>query len=90
MDLAKGDESLTQVMARELASYNITVNALGPTPIDTDLIRAVPPDKLKALVNRQAVRRKGEFRDIANVVDFFLQPESDFVTGQVLYLGGIR
>jgi len=82
-------ESLTQVMARELASYNITVNALGPTPIDTDLIRGVPKDKMDRLIDRQAVKRMGTFDDVTNVLDFFLRDESDFVTGQVLYLGGV-
>jgi 3-oxoacyl-[acyl-carrier protein] reductase len=67
---------------------SITVNAVGPTPVDTDLIRNVPKDKLDALVGRQAVRRVGTMDDVANVVDFFLQPESGFVTGQVIYLGG--
>ena len=81
--------SLTHVLARELGPLGITVNALGPTPIETDLISAVPPAKIQALVDRQAIHRKGEFRDVANVVDFYLRPESDFITGQVLYLGGI-
>jgi 3-oxoacyl-[acyl-carrier protein] reductase len=80
---------LTQVLARELGTYGITVNAIGPTPVETDLIRAVPPAKIQALLARQAVRRMGEFRDVFNVIDFFLRPESDFITGQVLYLGGV-
>jgi 3-oxoacyl-[acyl-carrier protein] reductase len=80
---------LTKVMAFELASFGITVNAVGPTPVKTDLVRSVPPFKMDALIARQAVPRWGEFRDISNVVDFFLKPESDFVTGQVLHLGGI-
>ena len=82
-------ESLTRVLARELAPFNITVNALGPTPVKTDLTRSVPADKLDALIARQAIRRYGEFRDITNVVDFFIRPESDFITAQVIYLGGI-
>jgi len=81
--------NLTKVMAFELASFGITVNAVGPTPVQTDLVRSVPPSKMDALIARQAVQRWGEFRDISNVVDFFIKPESDFVTGQVLYLGGI-
>lgn len=81
--------TLTQVLSRELAPYQITVNAVGPTPIDTDLIRSVPQEKLDALLARQAIGRFGEMRDVLNVVDFFLRPESDFVTGQVIYLGGV-
>jgi 3-oxoacyl-[acyl-carrier protein] reductase len=76
-------------MARELADFGITVNAVGPVPIETDLIRAVPQEKIEALVARQAIRRLGSAEDVANVVDFFFRPESSFVTGQVIYLGGV-
>jgi 3-oxoacyl-[acyl-carrier protein] reductase len=80
---------LTQVLAREFADFGITVNAVGPTPIDTDLIAAVPADKIDALVARQAIRRRGTPADLANVIDFFLRRESGFVTGQCIYLGGV-
>lgn len=83
-------ESLTRIAARELAPFNVTVNAVGPTPVLTDLIRTVPKQKMDALIGMQAIRRMGEHRDIANVIDFFVSRDSDFVTGQTLYLGGIN
>jgi 3-oxoacyl-[acyl-carrier protein] reductase len=81
--------SLTQVLAREFASFGITVNAVGPTPIKTDLIRSVPFEKLDQIIKLQAIPRFGEFRDVSNVIDFFIKPESNFITGQVIFLGGI-
>lgn len=80
---------LTQIMAREFADWSITVNAVGPTPIKTDLIRGVPKSKMDALLARQAIHDFGTFEDVSNVIDFYLKPESRFVTGQVIYLGGV-
>jgi len=80
---------LTQVMAKELGDLGITVNAVGPTPIRTDLIRGVSEEKLERLIRRQAIKRFGEMRDVINVVEFLISPESDFITGQTIYLGGI-
>ena len=84
-----GVEALTRVLAHELADFGITVNTVGPTPIDTDLIAGIPAEKIEELVHRQAIQRKGTYDDVANVVDFFLAERSDFITGQVLYLGGV-
>ena len=82
-------ENLSQVMARELAEYGITVNVIGPSPTETDMIRGVPKDKIEQLIDSMVVRRLGTFTDVANVLDFFLRRESEAVTGQVIYLGGI-
>jgi 3-oxoacyl-[acyl-carrier protein] reductase len=81
--------TFTQVAAKELASFGITVNAVGPTPIPTDLIKAVPPEKIEKLISRQSIPRPGKLEDVSNVIDFFIQPESDFITGQVIFLGGV-
>ena len=81
--------NFSQVLAKEIGDFGITVNVVGPTPIKTDLIRKISDEKLNAVISNQAVQRFGEFQDISNVVDFFIQPESGFITGQVIYLGGI-
>ena len=82
--------SLTEVIARELAPFNITVNCIGPTPVDTDLIKSVPQEKMERLINRQAIPRKGTMEDIINVIDFFISNKSNFVTGQNIFLGGVN
>jgi len=82
-------EKMTRIMARELAPYNITVNAIGPTPIDTDLTKTVSKRKMNELIEKQAIKRFGEFKDVENVIDFFTRENSNFITGQILYLGGI-
>ena len=81
--------SLTQILAREFADFGITVNAIGPAPIKTDLIAGVSQEKLDALIERQAIRRYGEPRDVINVIEFFVNSASDFVTGQVIFMGGV-
>ena len=81
--------NFSEVLAKEIGDYGITVNVVGPTPIKTDLIRGISQEKLNNIISNQSVQRFGEFQDISNVVDFFLRPESDFITGQTIYLGGV-
>ncbi len=81
-------ETFTRVVAHEVASFGITCNAVGPGPVQTALTAAVPSAKIDRLLARQAIARWAEPDDVANVIDFFLRPESAMVTGQVVYLGG--
>ncbi len=82
-------ETFTKISAKEVAKFNITVNALAPTPVETDLIRSLPKEKVDELINQQTIKRIGVFEDISNVTDFFIRKESEFITCQILYLGGI-
>lgn len=81
-------EMLTRVAAKEFGQWGITCNAVGPTPIRTDLIRKVSEDKLEALVRRQSIPQWGQVEDVVHVIDFFMHPASRLITGQVVYLGG--
>jgi 3-oxoacyl-[acyl-carrier protein] reductase len=82
-------EKLTKISARELSAFKIRVNCIGPTPVYTDLIKAVPKNKIEKLISSQAIKRLGTFEDIKNVVDFFSSEKSNFITGQIIYLGGV-
>ena len=83
-------ENFTQTISKEIAPYNITVNAIGPTPVETDLIKTIPKDKIRDLLGKQAIKRFGTIEDIIKVIDFFIDDKSDFITGQIIYLGGIH
>jgi 3-oxoacyl-[acyl-carrier protein] reductase len=80
--------TLTQILSKELSPFGITVNSIGPTPIATDLIKNVPKAKIDGILARQSISRLGKLEDVSNVIDFFLKPESEFITGQIIYLGG--
>jgi 3-oxoacyl-[acyl-carrier protein] reductase len=82
-------ESFTRGLAKEVGAYGITCNAVGPSLTPTRLTNGLPPAVRERLLSQQAVARQGSAADVANVIDFFLRPESDLVTGQIVYLGGI-
>ena len=82
-------EAFSRVLAKEVSNYNITVNIVAPNPVDTDLIAGIDKRKIQKLIqNRQTVKRMGEFRDVLNVVRFYLDEQSSMISGQRLVLGG--
>ncbi len=82
-------ETLTHILAKEYGSFGITCNAVGPSPIETNLIKGVPKVKIEQLIKRQAIQKMATPQDVINLVEFFLRPESSMISGQVIYLGGI-
>ena len=82
-------EKMSSILSKELSNYNITVNTIGPTPIYTDLIKVVPKDKVNEILLKQTIKRFGKFDDVSNVIDFFINKKSSFITGQTIYLGGL-
>ncbi len=82
---------MTRTMAMELGRDGITVNAIGPGPIATELFMQSNPEgapQTQRILNSIAVGRMGQPDDVARAVMFFLAPENGFVTGQVLYVCG--
>jgi len=82
-------EMSTRFMAAEFVPWGITCNLVGPSPVNTDLIRGVPKDKLAALLQRIPKKSMAEMEDVSYAVKVFARRESGQLTGQVLYLGGV-
>ncbi|MCC6202631.1 MAG: SDR family oxidoreductase [Gammaproteobacteria bacterium] len=75
-------------LAREMARYNINVNAVCPGPTDTPLLAAVPDKYQEAFIKATPMRRLGKPQEVADAILFFAGPQSDFITGQVLSVNG--
>ncbi len=82
---------LTRTLAMELGGDGITVNAVAPGPIATELFRKSNPEgapQTKRIIDSIVVKRLGTADDVARATMFFLSPDNGFVTGQVLYVCG--
>jgi acetoacetyl-CoA reductase len=83
-----GIHGFTKALAQEGAAQGITVNAIAPGYVDTDMVRAVPPNVLEKIVARIPVGRLGKAEDIARGVLFLVADDSDFITGSTLSING--
>jgi acetoacetyl-CoA reductase len=83
-----GIHGFTKALAQEGARFGITVNAIAPGYVDTDMVRAVPPEVLEKIVARIPIGRLGHAADIARGVTFLTADEAEFITGSTLSING--
>jgi NAD(P)-dependent dehydrogenase (short-subunit alcohol dehydrogenase family) len=83
-----GVVGLTRALALELGKYNISVNAVAPGLIDTPLTQALPEAVKQKLIEAQPTKTIGQPQDVANMVSFLSKEETEFITGQTLYVDG--
>ena len=83
-----GIHGFTKALAQEGAARGITVNAVAPGYVDTEMVRAVPADVLEKIIARIPVGRLGKAEDIARTVLFLVADEADFITGSTLSVNG--
>jgi 3-oxoacyl-[acyl-carrier protein] reductase len=78
----------TKALAREVGSRNITVNAVAPGFIDTDMTRALPEAQKEALLKQIPLGRLGRAEEIAQAVAFLASPQAGYITGTTLHVNG--
>jgi acetoacetyl-CoA reductase len=83
-----GIHGFTKALAQEGARFGITCNAIAPGYVDTDMVRAVPPEVLEKIIARIPAGRLGRAEDIARGVVFLTADEADFVTGSTMSING--
>ncbi len=83
-----GQIGFTKALAREVASRNITVNAIAPGFVDTEILESIPEDTLSAALQFVPLGRKGEPQEIAYAVAFLASDQAAYITGQVLGVDG--
>jgi acetoacetyl-CoA reductase len=83
-----GIHGFTKALAQEGARFHITVNAIAPGYVDTEMVRAVPADVLQKIIGRIPMGRLGHAEDIARGVVFLTADEADFITGSTLSING--
>jgi len=88
-----GIQILANVMAKELSAMNITCNTVAISAIETDMLKQHSPvaqEKIKEIINNLPIPRSAAIDDILNVIDFYCSARSSYITGQMLYLGGLN
>lgn len=79
---------LTKSLARELAKYNIRVNAVSPGIIETDMVKNLPESMIRPLIERIPLKRVGRPEDVANAFLFLASDMASYITGEILQVDG--
>lgn len=82
--------SLTTSAAKELGNFGLTVNAVAPGIIETDMTKNLDPGIKQTLINNTALKRIGTAEDVAKVILFLSSHLSDYVSGQVIGVDGCQ
>jgi 3-oxoacyl-[acyl-carrier protein] reductase len=81
---------LTKVLARELAQYNINVNAIAPGRIFTEMLELTSPEANEEILRNTPLKKFGKPIDVAQAVHFLVSESGDFITGETMVIDGGR
>ena len=83
-----GVEAITHILSKELGPKRITVNAIAPGPVNTELFHSANQHDISPIIDRTPLRRLGEPADIARAISFLVGPDGGWINGQILRANG--
>lgn len=82
-------QAQTSCLAKELGSLSITCNLIGLSIFESEMSNRVHDAFIEEVLAQQSIKRYAQLEDVTNLIDFFARPQSSFVTGQAVFLGGV-
>lgn len=83
-------ENFTRTLAKEVSSFNISVNCIAPGPIQTDLLLGLAYKQINDVIDYQIFKKQYELDDVCDLVEVLLDDKAKMLTGEVLHIGGVR
>lgn len=84
----QGLVTFSNLLAKELACFGVTSNVLGVSAFQSGMLSDLPQDQISDVISKLLIPREASIEDVMNVLDFFISPESDYITAQTVYLAG--